>query len=329
MEMTSKERAIFCLEGNKGDYVSGEQLARQMNVSRNSVWKAIQSLREDGYAIESTAGRGYRLSPETSILSAASIMHYLANEHIDLEYHDRIDSTNARAKALAEAGAPEGTLVVANEQTAGRGRRGRMFLSPAGSGVYFSLILRPRFALSDIVFITSYAACCVAEAIDAHTNCTAKIKWVNDIFVGNRKVSGILTEAAFDAESQALSYAVVGIGINVLQPKGGFNPSADGIAGAITNASVDTDDLRAHLVASTVNAFMQRYDRVFEKPHLAEYRARSLLDGKRVQIETGRDSFEALVCGINDDLTLRVRLDSGEERSLASADVHIASSQLG
>lgn len=328
MKMSTKERTLVCLERSKGSFVSGEHLASQMHISRNSVWKAIRSLREDGYAIESVAGEGYRLSPETGVLSAASILHYLTDASIELEYHDSIDSTNTHAKALAEAGAPEGTLVVANEQTAGRGRRGRVFLSPAGSGVYFSLVLRPHFDLQDLAFITSYAACCVAHAIEAETGREAKIKWVNDVFVDARKVSGILTEAAFDAESQTLSYAIVGIGINVTSPQGGFDPEADNIAGFLTRQDADAGDLRARLVADTVDAFMRHYPHVFEKPHLADYRARSMLDGRRVHIDAGHESFEALVCGINDDLTLRVRLDNGEERSLSSGDVHIASSQL-
>lgn len=328
MHAQSKDKVLAYLENNKGDFVSGGKIARDIDVSRNTVWKAIRSLLAAGYAIESVTGKGYRLKSESSVLSAASLMRYIERPEIAVEYHESIDSTNSRAKTLAEEGAPEGTLIVAGEQTAGRGRQGRAFFSPGGTGVYFTLLLRPRFSMNDAALITTYAACCVADAIDECIGCTASIKWVNDVFVNGRKVSGILTEASFGAEDMRLSYVIVGIGINVMHPKDGFADGADAIAGALTDLDADEGDLRARLVAVTVNRFMEHYHDIPRKPHLDDYRKRSLLTGKNVHVFEGNEEFDATVLGIEDDFSLRVRLDDKSTRSLVGGDVHIPSSQL-
>lgn len=264
---------------------------------------------------------------DPDLFSAASIARLVDDARVRVEFFDALDSTNTRAMQLAEQGAPEGTLVVADRQTRGKGRQGRSFVSPAGTGAYFSLILRPRFALEDVSLVTSYAACCVADAIEACAPCTARIKWVNDVFVDGRKVCGILSEASLDAETRDVAHVVVGMGVNVLRPEGGFL-DADDVAGALVESASSPDLLRSRVVAATVNAFMRDYERIPRKPHLAAYRERSLLDGRRVRAFSGAEEFDALVLGVDDDLTLRVRLDDGSERSLASGEVRIPSSQL-
>lgn len=219
MNTTTKDRVLQRLEAHKGSFVSGGKLASDLGVTRNSIWKAIRALQAEGYDIESVTGRGYRLSAASTILSAASIQHYVTDHRIVVEYHDSIDSTNTRCKLLAEHGAPEGTFVVANCQTAGRGRQGRPFYSPKGAGIYFSLLLRPTFELEDVSLLTTYAACVTARAIEEIFGLQTQIKWVNDIFCNGHKVCGILTEAQFSAESHAVTYVVVGIGVNARDPK--------------------------------------------------------------------------------------------------------------
>lgn len=327
MEMTTKERVLGLLAKADGDFVSGSALAQQLGISRNSVWKAVNALRDEGYGIESVTRRGHRLVSSPSTFDAASIARLIDDPRVTVDFRECVSSTNIVAKQLAEEGAPEGTLVVANSQSAGRGRQGRTFASPRDTGVYFTLVLRPRFAIGDVALLTSYAAVCLAATIDECTDGRAQIKWVNDVFVSGRKVSGILSEASFDAETCAVAYVVVGIGVNVIEPEGGFG-SGDGIAGALVAASEDANALRCSIVAGTVNRFMADYERVGSMPHLDEYRARSILDGRRVEVHVGDEVFEALVLGIDDDFCLRVRLDSGEERALASGEVHIPSSQL-
>lgn len=327
MQTTTKEQVLRLLTRADGGFVSGSEIAGELGLSRNSVWKAVNALRDEGFEIESVTRRGHRLVSSPSSFDAAGIARLIDDARVVVDFRDCVSSTNTVAKQLADEGAAQGTLVVADSQSAGRGRQGRSFASPKGTGVYFTLILRPHFALGDVSLITSYAACCLAAAIDECTGKRAQIKWVNDVFVDNRKVSGILSEASFDAETSTLSYVVVGIGVNIVEPEGGFS-DADGIAGALVGSVDDVDELRCRIVAGTVNRFMRDYERIPSMPHLDDYRARSILDGRRVRAQVGSESFEALVIGINDDFTLRVQLDDGTQRSLASGEVHIPSSQL-
>lgn len=327
MKASTKEQARALLEQHEDGFVSGEAIAEALGVSRNSVWKAINALREEGFEIESATHRGYRLASAPSRFDARSIERLVDDSRVSVEFFDTVSSTNIVAKQLADEGAPEGTLVVANAQSAGRGRQGRSFASPEDTGVYFTLILRPHFSLEDVSLITSYAACCLAATIDECVPKHAQIKWVNDVFVDGRKVSGILSEASFDAETQSLAFVVVGIGVNVIAPEGGFDDEA-GIAGALVDHEDDPDALRCRIVAGTVNRFMRDYEDIPRMPHLDEYRRRSLLDDKRVHAYANSEEFDALVLGIDDDFTLRVQLDSGEVRNLVSGEVHIPSNQL-
>ncbi len=327
MQTTTKERVLELLAKAEGGFVSGSELADQLGLSRNSVWKAVNALRDEGHVVESVTRRGHRLVSSPSTFDAAAIARLIDDERVTVDFRERVSSTNTVAKQLAEDGAPEGTLVVANSQSAGRGRQGRSFASPRDTGVYFTLVLRPHFAIGDVALLTSYAAVCLAATIDECTGRRAQIKWVNDVFVDGRKVSGILSEASFDAETRSIAYVVVGIGVNVIEPEGGFD-KADGVAGSLVGESEDANALRCSIVAGTVNRFMAGYERIGSMPHLDEYRARSILDGRRVEAHVGDDSFEALVIGIDDDFSLRVQLDDGTQRTLASGEVHIPSSQL-
>lgn len=326
--MAVKDEVLAYLESHKGTFVSGAALAAELGVSRNAVWKAIKALEKSGYAIEGVTNKGYLLSDDCSILSAASIERFLTNPSIRVEFHESIGSTNDRAKELAAKGAPQGTLVVADCQTAGRGRQGRPFFSPAGTGVYFSLVLRPRFPLSDVTFITSYAAVCTAQAMEEIFGAEVQIKWVNDIFVAGHKCCGILTEATVLPETGGVDYAVVGIGINVAEPRGGFPAEFEGVAHALTPHGPDDGDSRARLVARTAELLLTDVESIPSCPHLAAYRKRSLLDGKHVTAFLGSESFEADVIGVNDDFTLEVELADGTRKALTSGEVHIPSSQL-
>lgn len=325
MRRTTKNLVYELLKQHEDAYVSGADIAAHLKVSRNSVWKAINALRNEGYQIDSATKRGYCLISSPDTFDAASIAAHITDSRIIIDFHDNVSSTNTQAKLLADDGAPEGTLVVANSQSAGRGRQERSFESPKDTGIYFSLILRPSFELGDISLITSYAAVCLAKAIEELTPKHVQIKWVNDVFVDGKKISGILSEASFDAESQSITYVIVGIGVNIVKPESGLD---DAIIGTLLPHAEKLNELRSKIVAATINYFMQDYENIPLMPHLEAYRSRSILDGKRVHVTVGQESFDALVCGINDDFTLRVKLDSGEERNLASGEVHIPSSQL-
>lgn len=326
--MSTKDKTLAYLQEHSGEFMSGEDLANALGVSRNSVWKAIKTLQSTGYPIYAVSGKGYCLAQNSDVLSREAVQKRIKDHRVTVEFHPTIGSTNARAKELTAQGVPEGTLIVANQQTAGRGRRGRAFYSPADTGVYFSLVLRPSFDLGDVTLITSYAATCVAHAIEDVFGLDAQIKWVNDVFVDGRKCCGILTEAAITPENGGIDYVVLGIGINVYEPKGGFSEESAGIARALWQDSEPVPDGRARVAAATINRFMKDYERIPTRPHLEEYRKRSLLDGRCVQITQGMESFAATVLGINDDFSLRVRLEDGSERNLQHGEASIPSSQL-
>lgn len=327
MKNDTKNRVLKLLEASSGDFISGEAVARELGVTRNSVWKAINALKDDGYGIESVTKKGYHLDSSPDVFTAERISSFIESSDVPIVFYDSVSSTNTQAKKLADEGAPHATLVVANSQSAGRGRQGRSFSSPKDTGAYFTLILRPGFSLKDVSLMTTYAACCLAGAIDECAGKHAQIKWVNDVFVDGRKVSGILSEASIDAETQSIAYVVVGIGVNVIEPEGGFDDEA-GIAGALVKSSDAPNELRCRIIAGTVDRFMQGYGDIPNMPHLQDYRSRSLLDGMRVEVQGSEGAFDALVEGVNDDFTLRVRLDDGTVRHLASGEVHIPSSQL-
>ena len=272
--MELREQILAALEAQKGNYLSGEALAKEFFVSRNAVWKAIAALRKEGHRIEAFTNRGYRLAPESDVLTPQSIAACLGDmaELFTIHVEQSLPSTNTHLKALAAEGAPEGTVVVAQEQTAGRGRMGRSFFSPRGSGVYFSLLLRPNMRAMDATLVTTAAAVAVTDALKSVCGIDAHIKWVNDVYVGERKVCGILTEGSFNVETGAIDSIVLGIGINVEPPPEGFPDELRPIAAPLYMGSAPAG-VRSRLIAAVLSRFYDILPRLEEKPHLAAYRS--------------------------------------------------------
>lgn len=233
-----RDAVLHALETHRGSVISGGALARELGVSRTAIWKAIASLRKQGFPIASVSGEGYCLSTESDALSAAGITTELTTHSMArrLQVLSEVDSTNTYIKQFA-AQMPDGFAVVADSQTAGRGRLGRSFLSPPGSGVYISILLHPQLPLERINMITVGAAVAMCEAIQETAGFTPDIKWVNDVLMHGKKLCGILTEAAVEAESGQLSYAVVGVGVNIRQPEGGMPEDLRDIAGCLEDFS--------------------------------------------------------------------------------------------
>jgi len=202
------------LKKNRELYFSGEELSRRLGVSRTAVWKQVEALRQQGYSIEAVNNRGYRLTGVPDRLLAAEIQEGLATRIMgrQAESYDQISSTNTVAREKAEAGAPEGLVVVAEEQLDGRGRLGRQWLSPAGKGIWLSLVLRPDLRPAQAPRITLAAAVALSLAIQQATGIRAGIKWPNDLYLNGRKVAGILTE--LKAEADRIHYIVLGAGVN-------------------------------------------------------------------------------------------------------------------
>ena len=214
--MTLREAVLAALKDKKGEWVSGEALSGILKVSRTTVWKHVRTLQAEGYEVDSSSKKGYRLSAPPDLLSPDEVCPGLVTKVLGQEhyfYYQEIDSTNNQARALASKGYPEGTIVVAELQTDGRGRRGRSWYSPASQGIYISVILRPMLPLKEISRVSLITAVAVAETLEEELNLPARIKWPNDILINNRKIAGILSEAVTDMDG--IEYIVVGIGLNI------------------------------------------------------------------------------------------------------------------
>ena len=323
--MSAKQHVLSVLEENKGKSVSGAKLAGELSISRNAVWKSIKTLQEEGYSISATTNKGYCLSSENDILSSQSITPYLTGNAVNLrlEVQKSVVSTNSLLKELAIQGEAEGKVLIAEEQTSGRGRLGRDFYSPAKTGIYMSILLRPKLTVEDSLFITTSAAVAVAKAIEKIADCEAKIKWVNDIYCNGKKVCGILTEAGIDFEGGGLEYAVIGIGINISKPEGGFPDELTNIATALFSSNKYSSDLRSQLVAEILNNFWIYYENISNKTFLTEYRERSILIGQEINVISGDTSRRALALEIDDNARLVVKLSDGEIKTLSSGEVSI------
>ena len=322
--MTTKEKVLEILERHKGDHISGSKIADELGVSRNSIWKAIKQLQDEGHNITAITNKGYLLEINNEILSTASISKYLKSDNFDIKVHKEVDSTNSMLKIEAEDGAPEGRVIIAEQQTRGRGRRGRSFYSPENTGIYMSLLLRPKLSASESLSITTCAAVAVAQAIEINSKSRAKIKWVNDIFVNDKKLSGILTEASIDLESGGLKYAILGIGINVFTPIDGFPEELEDISTSLFGEQEYSSERRSKLIADILEIFMSYYKDIEQKTFLEDYKKRSLILGKEVNVIKGsNDVKKAIALDIDEDFHLKVQYENGEIEYLNSGEVSI------
>ena len=303
-----------------GETVSGQAISAELGVTRAAVWKQIEQLRALGFVIESQGKQGYRLLSCPDSLMAPVIARGLqtrwAGRHI--VYLPSVDSTNRRARQLAAEGAPHGTLVIADEQTAGRGRRGRGWISPAGEGVFMSLILRPQSHPSEVARLSMQTALAVALSIAQTTGLDARIKWPNDIVCGGRKVCGMLLE--MNADEQAVHDVVAGIGINVHQTQ--FAPEI-----AQTASSLDLLSGQRVCRAALVRAFLEAFERTealaAQGALMDAYRARSATLGQRVQVIAPAGSFNGTALEVTDSGSLIVEDEEGQRREVLAADVSV------
>lgn len=319
----TKDRVLDSLRRSGGSYVSGGALSAELSLSRTAVWKAVEQLRAEGFVIESAPKKGYRLLSGGDALTESVVRAYLRRRDLDLRVYKSISSTNTVLKQLAESGAAEGTVLLAEEQTAGRGRMSRSFFSPPRSGLYMSLLLRPHLSAQLSTRITACAAVAVAEAIEELTGCRAEIKWVNDVLVDGKKVCGILTEGSIDCESGLMHYAIVGIGINIRPPEGDFPAELRQIAGALP-AAPDGEDLRCRLAAAVLDRLMDLYEQLPEGDCCEAYKSRSCLIGREINIlPLEGEPVPATAIDVEPDFSLRVRLADGTEKCLSSGEVSV------
>ncbi len=319
--MELKKEVLSALEELKGESVSGGKLSQKLGVSRSAVWKAVRSLQSDGYKIEAVTNRGYCLNNESDIISEESISPFLTGEaaNMNITVLKTVDSTNNYAKKLAQNGSPQGTVVIAEEQTAGKGRLGRCFYSPDSGGIYMSVILRPKLPLDKSLLITTSTAVAVSRAIDAVAGVKTEIKWVNDIFLLGKKLCGILCEASMDMETRSLEYAVCGIGINVSQSE--FPDNLSDIATSVFLSGKKVS--RSALIAQILNNISMLYNSIDSGDFLNEYKSRSFILGKDIYVIKGDSKTEAKAIDIDDNAMLIVEYKDGKKETLNSGEVSI------
>ena len=318
----TKIEILELLEKNRGGFVSGELMAESLGVTRAAVWKNIKDLKSDGHKIHAEPHNGYSLTGSDDVLSKEGIKKYLAEDTkiSDVIYLDSVDSTNNYAKKHQ---LPHGTLIAANEQTAGRGRYGHSFESPAGTGLYMSLVLRPEIEISKFQMITiadAVAVCLAIEDLYGDSKGRIKIKWVNDVFFNSKKITGILTEAVSNIESGEIESVVTGIGVNVSTKK--FTQNAGEIAGSIFISDDEILFSRNELCARIADYVMNFAEDLSSPDLIKAYRERSLLKrGEKITYMKDGEKLSATVKSIDDSGGLVIKNKSGIEETLRSGEV--------
>ena len=322
----SREKVLSLLLEQRDSYVSGEEMSRRLGISRAGVWKAVQALREEGCEIDSVPNRGYRLLSSPDRLREGELAGSLSGCLVGsaLACLEVIDSTNTECKRRAVAGAPEGLVVTAEEQTAGRGRRGRSFQSPRGRGLYLSALLRPRLEPAAVTDMTAWVAVAVCDGIQAACGIRPRIKWTNDLVLNGKKLAGILTELGLEGETNSLDYLIPGVGINVNQRPEDFAPELRDMA---TSLSMELGHpvRRAQLAAQVILALDRMYAAFPQQKqeYLDKYRADCLTPGNQVQLITPASRQEARAIAIDDDFRLVVELPDGTRKALSAGEVSV------
>lgn len=319
IRMATKNKVLKFLEENRANYVSGQELANSLGLSRAAIWKSIAALKKEGYQIDASTKKGYKLESENDLLSDAGIRIHLAPDYQDcpITVLATTKSTNADAKKLGIDGAPHGSIVTADEQIQGRGRFGRSFASPKGKGIYLSVLLRPAMDLLEVSFSTILTVVAVSRALRKFSDQDIAIKWVNDLYIGRKKISGILTELVSDMESGKVDFVVCGIGININAEEEDFPEEIRDIAG-----SVQVNTNRNRLIAEIVNELLDVFEHFDKQQIVEEYRRQQLLIGKEIEIVQSMKNKRATALDIDDEGHLIVECE-GKTVALQSGEVSV------
>ncbi len=316
--MTVKQSVLDVLLRANGQYISGEQMAASLHVTRAAIWKGIKQLKAEGFSIRAVSNKGYAITESGDIVTEAGVRGYLRNDSVfTFEIHDSVASTNGllREKTARD----EGYTIVAKEQTRGVGRRNRSFFSPKNTGIYFSLLLKPDLEASETIHITTTAAVAVCKAIEETTDKKPQIKWVNDIYVDGKKICGILTQGSFSMENSKTEYIILGIGINLYAPEDGFPTEIADTAGFLL--SHQEANRKNELIARVLDLFWDMYKRMKQEEISALYKRYCFVIGKRVMVHGAKGATPAKVLDINEQCNLIVAFDDGGTGVLTSGEI--------
>lgn len=307
-----------------GGHVSGQQLCEHFGVSRTAVWKVVRQLKEEGYEIEAVKNKGYRIREAPDVMTAEEVKSRIHTKWLaqNCLYLDSVDSTNNYAKRIAEEGALEGTLVMADEQTGGKGRRGRSWETPKGANIAMTLLLRPQIRPEHASRLTLLMAMAVAQGIRSVTGLDAGIKWPNDVVVHGKKVCGILTEMS--TEVDYINYVVIGAGVNVNQED--FPEEIRHIAGSLS-AELGRKISRAELTASVMEALERIYEIFLRTEDLSElygeYNEICVNRGHLIRVLEPEHEYNGTTDGINKNGELVVRKENGETVCVYAGEVSV------
>lgn len=318
---------VIKLISRESDYISGEAISRKLGVTRAAVNSAVKTLRDEGYEITSSTNKGYLLTKSPDILTKGSVSVFLPDALIPkVHVFDSVDSTNNVLKDMARNGAPSGTVVIADHQTGGKGRRGRSFSSPKGVGVYLSFLFKPESGFDKISNLTSWTAIAVSDAIYNAYEIDSQVKWVNDLLMNRKKICGILTEVTVEAESGLIDNCIIGIGINVNETS--FPEELSQIATSISlengNKTFNRSLLAAELIRSLGDIAYRWPD---DEYYLNRYRKSNVTVGSKIvaypQLAENSQGRSGTAIAINDDFTLKVKFDDGSIENLRSGEVSV------
>lgn len=325
----SRQKVLDFLKKSPDAYLSGEEIATHLGLSRTAVWKAVDALRKEGYIIEARTSMGYRLTGTPDALTEREIRSFLRpTQAVGRELHcmETVDSTNTYLKRLALTGAADGTVAVADSQTGGRGRMQRPFQSPLGKSTLLSVLLKPKLPPARLLPVTALCAVAISTAVERVCGVRPGIKWTNDLVLNGKKLCGILTEMALEGETEQLQYLVIGIGINVLQQPEDFT---DGVGDVATSLAMELGRpvSRPRLAAAEIEELDRLYDvlkRGDTEDYLTLYRRDCVTLGKTVQLiaaDGSRRTAEAL--DVDDEFGLVVRESDGRENVIRFGEVSV------
>jgi len=321
--LTSRDKILNLFRSHPDHYISGQDISRTLDISRAAVWKQVEALRELGFEIEAKHSAGYRLVAAPDLLLASEIENGLNTQLLgrSVVTHAEIDSTNTEVRRLAEAGAVEGTVVVADRQSAGRGRLGRRWESPAGVNLYCSILLRPNIPLHQASQLTFLSAVAVAETLNDVCGLTAKVKWPNDILVAGAKISGLLNE--MNAETEQIHFVILGIGVNLNMLVEQFPQELNYRAtSALLEAGKPVDRLLfLRVLLEKLDHFYCEFLHEGFVSIRRRWEALCNTINAAVEVDMGNTKLKGTVVGLDPDGALRLQLENGNIERILAGDV--------